>query len=387
MGLGRWVQWCRGRDLSRLALLVPLVGVGLVAPSVGTAMADQTCDGLPATILGAGVIEGTDGPDVIVGSDGPDTIVGLDGADTICAGDGDDWIAGGLGSDTTPGAVGDVILPGLGDDVVFADVEVSSGSADDLDVDVLAFEDATAGVEVDLEANTSLGQGTDTVVGFAGARGTGHDDTIVGNARRNEILGLGGDDYLDGRTGNDMIRGGPGDDRIVGQEDRDELFGGPGDDVLSGMGGDDRLDGGSNEFGPDDNDVCAQGRGSGPAIDCESAQLPIYVEDTTVIEGEVAAFFVWMPVPTDFSIRIRGRFPEGTASGDFPADYDAIAQTYVIQPGTVSTSISVRTIRDLETETHETFDVRLSNPLGETFLADPVATATIVDSTGPRGPR
>ena len=213
---------------------------------------------------------------------------------------------------------------------------------------MLAFEDTAAGVEVDLEANTSLGEGTDTIVGFSGAWGTRGDDTILGDARPNEILGLGGDDYLDGREGNDVIRGGPGDDRIVGREDRDELFGGPGDDVLSGMAGDDRLDGGSNDAGPDDNDVCAQGRGNGPAIDCESARLPIYVDDTTVIEGEAAAVDVWMPVPTDSSIRIGARFPEGTASGDFPADYDALAQTYVIRPGTVSVTISVRTIRDDE---------------------------------------
>lgn len=79
----------------------------------------QTCKGKPATIVGRGLIYGTDGPDVIVASGGKDVIHGLGGDDTICGrngkdqlfgGDGDDVLVGGQGKDLLDGGTGTNIL-------------------------------------------------------------------------------------------------------------------------------------------------------------------------------------------------------------------------------------------------------------------------------------
>lgn len=76
-----------------------------------------TCNGLPATILGSGVINGTPGSDVIIGSSGNDTIDGKAGADTICGGGGRDVVTGGLGNDDLFGQEGnDTLLGGLNND-------------------------------------------------------------------------------------------------------------------------------------------------------------------------------------------------------------------------------------------------------------------------------
>jgi Ca2+-binding RTX toxin-like protein len=82
-----------------------------------------TCNGLPATIVGAapGTINGTPGDDVIVGTTGADVIVGQGGDDTICAGLGSDVIFGGDGNDTivwNPGDGSDVIEGQGGDDTL-----------------------------------------------------------------------------------------------------------------------------------------------------------------------------------------------------------------------------------------------------------------------------
>jgi RNA polymerase sigma factor (sigma-70 family) len=71
-----------------------------------------TCNGLPATIVGAGKFSGTNGDDVIVGSAGKDEIRGLGGNDTICGGDGKDKLFGDDGDDVLIGGPGDDKLRG-----------------------------------------------------------------------------------------------------------------------------------------------------------------------------------------------------------------------------------------------------------------------------------
>ncbi len=81
----------------------------------------------------------------------------------------------------------------------------------------------------------------------------GGNDTLIGSADNELILGNQGNDSLDGGGGvdrilggkeNDLINGGDGDDTLRGDLDNDTLIGGNGNDVLRGGKGDDQLLGG-----------------------------------------------------------------------------------------------------------------------------------------------
>src|SRR5262245_28489463 len=86
----------KGREMTRLTRIVGsalVVAFALwLAQVYGADAAQPHCNGVPATITGAGAITGTDGPDVIVGSNGADTIDGLGDNDIICGLDGNDRI-------------------------------------------------------------------------------------------------------------------------------------------------------------------------------------------------------------------------------------------------------------------------------------------------------
>ncbi len=130
-----------------------VVGLALETP------AGLTCNGLPATIVGSGIISGTNDDDVIVALGGDDVINGLNGDDTICA-----------------GAGADVVDGGNGDDVIFGE------------------------------------QGADTIAGGRGA------DTIFGDKGDDSLFGDRGDDLLDGGAGDDDGDGGNGFDTCVAVE-------------------------------------------------------------------------------------------------------------------------------------------------------------------------
>ena len=150
-------------------------------------IASPTCDGLPATHVGApgdDVIKGTGGDDVIVTFDGADTVDGRRGDDVICTGDDDDLVRGGAGDD--------IVYAGRGDDTVYGN------------------------------------NGRDELYGEAG------DDFIGGGKGKDLIVGDQGHDELLGGDRNDTILGGPGDDRIVGNAEDDRLDGGTGTDQLIG---------------------------------------------------------------------------------------------------------------------------------------------------------
>ncbi|MFK0175185.1 FG-GAP-like repeat-containing protein [Streptomyces xanthochromogenes] len=86
------------------------------------------CHGLAATIVGSGVVNGTNGADVIVAGNGNDSVSGNGGNDTICtfggndavsAGNGNDYIDGGDGNDAINGGDNtDVVHGGSGDDAL-----------------------------------------------------------------------------------------------------------------------------------------------------------------------------------------------------------------------------------------------------------------------------
>ena len=88
------------REQVRLFLIAVLLMSAVLMGMLSTASAQvPLCNGVPATIVGAGMIFGTPGPDVIVGSPGNDVIEGFDGDDLICGLGGNDTIFGGFGHD------------------------------------------------------------------------------------------------------------------------------------------------------------------------------------------------------------------------------------------------------------------------------------------------
>ena len=220
------------------------------------------------------MIVGGEGNDSVSGGKGDDTLWGSAGADTLDGGDGDDYLVGGSGDDVIKGGAG---------------------------WDWSSYEDAKAGVTVDLNKtgpqNTG-GGGTDTLTGIEHLYGSSFDDVLTGDANDNylwggdgndKLYGGAGDDHLSGGNGYNVISGGDGfdtvdysfsdkgvtidlnqgpppmggspvnydiitsveaamgsayDDTISGNASENYLFGDAGDDVIRAVGGHDTLDGG-----------------------------------------------------------------------------------------------------------------------------------------------
>ena len=116
------------------------------------------------------------------------------GNDTLRGGLGDDWFSVGDGTHSIVGNGGN---------------------------DVVMYESATAGVNLNLKLGTASGStiGQDTLTGIANAHGTKFNDTITLSDNSG---------YVFARAGNDQIFGGGGDDRF---------YGGSGNDTINGGGG------------------------------------------------------------------------------------------------------------------------------------------------------
>jgi Ca2+-binding RTX toxin-like protein len=114
-------------------------------------------------------------------------------------------------------------------------------------VDWVTYNDATAGVNVNLAAGTAAdGQGsTDSITNIECVRATGFNDTIVGNTSDNFVSAGVGADTVQGAAGNDTILGEDGDDTIDGGLDNDLIFGDVGNDLITGGAGNDSIVGGS----------------------------------------------------------------------------------------------------------------------------------------------
>jgi Ca2+-binding RTX toxin-like protein len=129
--------------------LVVVSALALLGPASASGDNTLKCFGERATIVGSGLITGTEGDDVIVGSDGDDTINALGGNDSVCALGGNDLSRGGLGDDHLDGGEGndghlgdvnadlpgtdqpggnDVIIGGPGDDSAAGDHRSFSGA-------------------------------------------------------------------------------------------------------------------------------------------------------------------------------------------------------------------------------------------------------------------
>ncbi len=230
---------------------------------------------------------GGDGNDTLVGNAGDDTLWGSAGNDTLDGGDGDDYLVGGAGDDIIKGGAGH---------------------------DWSSYEDATAGVTVDLRITTAQdtgGAGKDTLTGIENLYGSKYNDTLTGDAGDNYLWGGDGDDHLIGGAGDDHLSGGNGaniidggdgfdtvdyafsdhgvtvdlsstatpplgaqitqdylfsieavmgsahNDVITGNASENYLFGDAGDDVIRAVGGNDTLDGGEG------NDTLVASEGNG----------------------------------------------------------------------------------------------------------------------------
>jgi Ca2+-binding RTX toxin-like protein len=175
-------------------------------------------------------LQGTQGVDTLTGGADSDTIYGYGGNDTLKGGAGDDVLAGNDGNDILQGGDGDdYILGGAGNDTI------DGGAGNDW----AAYEDAAAGVKVDLNltgTQNTVGAGTDKLTSIENVYGSAFNDTLTGNAEANMLVG---------GEGNDAVGGGKGDDTLWGSAGNDTLDGGDGDDYMVGGAGDDVIKGGA----------------------------------------------------------------------------------------------------------------------------------------------
>jgi len=204
----------------RIAAALVLVSA-LTLLGAASASGDRTlkCFGEHATIVGSGLITGTEGDDVIVGSDGADTINALGGDDLVCALGGNDLSRGGLGDDHMDG--------GEGNDGHLGDV-----NADLPGTDLPGGNDVIIG-----------GPGDDSAAGdhraFSGPdiTGNGGDDLFIGGPGDDFFFGDSiGDGTISGRGGNDRALLGDGRDAAIGDHSAIDNVGDAGDDYLDGGG-------------------------------------------------------------------------------------------------------------------------------------------------------
>jgi Ca2+-binding RTX toxin-like protein len=127
----------------------------------------------------------------LTGTSGADILNGAVGIDSLSGGDGDDLLHGAQGADTLDGGAG---------------------------LDIVSYEHSNAGVIVQLTGQTASGGDADgdTLAGFESARGSAHDDTLVGTGDANVLNGAGGNDSLEGSGGDDILVDGGGDDVLNG---------------------------------------------------------------------------------------------------------------------------------------------------------------------------
>ena len=140
------------------------------------------------------------GIEVLIGSGHGDTLNGNAGDNRIDGGAGIDWLKGGAGIDWLKGGAGADTLDG--------------GEGFDRAI----YKGSDEGVTVSLADGTGEGghaQG-DTLTNIQNLTGSGHRDTLIGDAGDNRIDGGAGNDSLNGGAGNDWLTGGAGADTLDG---------------------------------------------------------------------------------------------------------------------------------------------------------------------------
>jgi len=194
-----------GFDTLDISALAPGAGISLFASSI-------------ERLIGASYGDtwfGTSGNDVIDGNDGNDTLSSGFGDDVINGGEGNDSINGGSGADMLSGGNG---------------------------TDTLLYTGSSAGVTVDLTANTASGgyASGDVISGFENIEGSGFNDILTGTSGINIMTGGSGADILYGGLGDDTLNGGDGDDILDGGIMRGSSTP-TGNDIINGGDGDDTI--------------------------------------------------------------------------------------------------------------------------------------------------
>lgn len=193
-----------------VALAIALLPAALIPAS--TVAVAPTCFGQPATIVGAGTIQGTPGNDVIVGSSGPDEIWSNGGDDTICALGGNDVIHASI------------------DDYHSSKVDAGDGN-DTISTGINAIKDVLLG-----------GSGADSFYVGSGGNpeihgGSGGDHVIAGSNNDITAYGDSGGDVLDAHQASfARLYGGSGTDRLISASFNSVLDGGSGHDTCGGGG-------------------------------------------------------------------------------------------------------------------------------------------------------
>ncbi|WP_323766346.1 Hint domain-containing protein [Marinovum sp.] len=138
-----------------------------------------------------------------------ENLIGSDRNDTLTGDGGNNRLDGGSGRDILDGGAGeDVLIGGAGGD------SLDGGAG----TDWASYEGSGAGVDVDLATGTGSGgdaQG-DTITGVENLWGSGHADTLTGDAQDNILAGDAGADRLSGGAGHDTLAGGAGADTLAG---------------------------------------------------------------------------------------------------------------------------------------------------------------------------
>lgn len=254
-------------------------------------------------------------PMTIFGGDNDDTLVGGSGSDLIEGWTGTNSLRGGLGDDTLRGHTGQDVLDG------------------DDGIDAAEYDNATAGVTVDLRKaayQETGGAGLDRLAEVEDVIGSKHADVLTGTDGPNKLYGRGAADVLTGLAGNDGLAGEAGTDRVVytgapagvtvdleiggqqntqgagsdkitgvenilGSAHADTLKGNGGPNVLEGAGGTDQL------FGFGDADTLLVRDGVGDTADCgagaDSAQTDMPGMDALAACENVDALPAPQPEP------------------------------------------------------------------------------------------
>lgn len=192
--------------------------------------------------------EPVESDDTLTGTSQNDHFDAQGGDDTMIGREGDDFFVAGAGAD-----------------------HHDAGSG----VDTVDYRFATAGVSVDLGANTASGAEAegDTFDGVERLYGSiYHNDTLTGSDANDRLFGHGGDDVLNGAAGDDFLDGGTGADALSGGEGFDTVHYGDSDEAVTvdlgagtGVGGDaqgDTLSGIEQVFGSFLGDVLIGSAGS-----------------------------------------------------------------------------------------------------------------------------
>jgi len=179
------------------------------------------------------LIRGGAGNDTLSGGASDDTLMGDDGNDSLVGAMGNDWLQGGNGNDTLQGGSGIISGADILEGDAGSDTADYSGRTNSISVS----QDNTAN-DGELLEGDSVRSDIETILGGAG------NDYIVATSVYVPVLFHGG-------AGNDTIIGGAQSDTLLGEDGNDSIQGGMGDDLMAGGNGNDTLQGGTNISGAD----------------------------------------------------------------------------------------------------------------------------------------